>query len=247
MKVLVIDNSEHAREALIIQLELFCKVQAKDIAQADGVSTGLNTILEFKPDVVFLDVEMDDGTGIELLSKLEKIEFQLIFVTAYNKYAVDAFRFSAIDYLLKPVDPDKLQQSYTKAKTNIEQKDTANQLKVLEEELLYNSNKKIVLRNSDAIFIVKVSEIIHCKADAAYTHFFLTGDREILVSKRLKEYEELLSPFHFVRVHHSHLVNLNKVIRFDKADGGMLVLEGEISVSVSQRKKEHVLNLINSI
>lgn len=247
MKALIIDNSEPVRKALVDQLEVFCINDINSVFEADGVATGLNAIKSLHPDIVFLDIEMDDGTGLDLLSSLDKINFQLVFVTAYNKYAIDAFGFSAIDFLLKPVDPEKLVTAVEKAKANIERQDTISQLKVLQEAMLYNADKKIVLRNSDAIFIVRVSEIIHCKAEGSYTHFYLTDNREILISKGLKEYEELLSPFHFVRAHHAHLVNLNKVTRMDKADGGSLVLENNVVVPVSQRKREYILHLINNL
>ncbi|MCB0697301.1 MAG: response regulator transcription factor [Chitinophagaceae bacterium] len=247
MKALIIDNSEQVRTALVEQLSLFCTEEITHIHEAEGVNSGLSAINEIKPDIVFLDVEMDDGTGLELLTRLGTVTFQLVFVTAYNKYAVDAFKFSAIDFLLKPVDPEELIAAVAKAKLNIEQRDTINQVKVLQEALLYNSDKKIVLRNSDAIYIVKVSEIIHCRAEGSYTHFNLTEKREILISKGLKEYEDLLAPFHFVRTHHAHLVNLNKIVRMEKADGGTLVLDNGTQVPVSQRKREHILQLINNL
>ncbi|MCB0700428.1 MAG: response regulator transcription factor [Chitinophagales bacterium] len=247
MKALIIDNSKQVRSALVDQLNVFCADDITSIDEAEGVSTGLKSIKEHKPDIVFLDVEMDDGTGLDLLKELGAVNFQLVFVTAYNKYAVDAFRFSAIDFLLKPVDPEELVAAVAKAKENIERKDTVNQIKVLQEAMLYNNDKKIVLRNSDAIYIVKVSEIINCRAEGSYTHFNLTDDREILISKGLKEYEELLAPFHFVRAHHAHLVNLNKVVRMDKADGGTLVLDNGVHIPVSQRKREHIIHLINNL
>lgn len=247
MKALVIDNSEPVRKTLVEQINMFCADDISDVFEAEGVVTGLRSINDIQPDIVFLDIEMDDGTGLELLAQLDQINFQLVFVTAFNKYAVDAFKFSAIDFLLKPVDGMELIAAVHKAKSNIEVKHVVSQVKVLQEAVLYNKDKKIVLKNSDAIYIIKVSDIVHCLADGSYTHFYLADGREILISKRLKEYEDLLSSFHFVRTHHAHLVNLNKVVRMDKADGGVLILENNAQVPVSQRKREHVLGLIDNL
>lgn len=244
MKALVVDNEKHFRDAIMQLLGTYCP-EISSISEADGVESGLEAIKSQHPDIVFLDVEMEDGTGMDLLSRLGEYQFQLVFVTAYNKYAIDAFRFSALDYLLKPVDPEDLIKSVAKALKNLEREHIADQLEVMRESLnnISKSDKKIVLRDNEAIHFIKVADILRCEADGPYTRFFI-NDKQILVSKNLKEYEGLLEPYSFFRAHHSHLVNLKRILRFDKSDGGQLIMEDQSSVPVSVRKKEELMDRI---
>jgi two-component system LytT family response regulator len=248
MKVLIIDNEEQIRIGLEKQLKSFCP-QVSEIQQATGVVSGLEAIANYKPDLVFLDVEMDDGTGIELASKLESYSFQLVFITAHDKYAVNAFKLSAIDFLLKPIDAEDLINAVVRAEKNIKTKTLELQFKILQESIssIAVSDKKIVLKDNESIYFVKVSDIVRCKAEGPYTEFYLMSDQKIIISKSLKEYEDVLEPFGFVRTHHSHLINIKHISRFDKADGGVLVLDNEHVVPVSQRKRELILELLNSI
>lgn len=245
MKVLIIDNEAPIRLGLRNQLENFCP-EISVINEAVGVVTGLKAIETFQPDIVFLDVEMNDGTGLDLLKQLGNHDFQLIFITAHNKYAVDAFKFSAIDFLLKPIDTDDLIASIEKAIIHHKNKDLKNQIQVLNESMnaISLEHKKIVLKDKDAIYFLKVDDIIRCHAEGPYTEFFITDGKKITISKNLKEYEEMLEPFGFVRTHHSHLVNTRKILRFNKTDGGNLIMENNDEVPVSQRKKEHLLEMI---
>lgn len=248
MKVLIIDNEEQIRIGLEKQLKSFCP-QVSEIQQATGVVSGLEAIANYKPDLVFLDVEMDDGTGIELASKLESYSFQLVFITAHDKYAVNAFKLCAIDFLLKPIDAEDLINAVVRAEKNIKTKTLELQFKILQESIssIAVSDKKIVLKDNESIYFVKVSDIVRCKAEGPYTEFYLMSDQKIIISKSLKEYEDVLEPFGFVRTHHSHLINIKHISRFDKADGGVLVLDNEHVVPVSQRKRELILELLNSI
>ncbi len=248
MKVLIIDNEEQIRIGLEKQLKTFCP-QVTQIQQATGVVSGLLAISNYKPDLVFLDVEMDDGTGIELASKLESYSFQLVFITAHDKYAVNAFKLSAIDFLLKPIDVEDLINSVVRAEKNIKNKTLELQFKILQESIssIAVTDKKIVLKDNESIYFVKVSDIVRCKAEGPYTEFYLMSDQKIIISKSLKEYEEVLEPFGFVRTHHSHLINIKHISRFDKADGGVLVMDNEHVVPVSQRKRELILELLNGI
>ena len=251
MKVLIIDNDSSIREGLITLLEQLCP-QVTEIKEAVGVETGLNTINQFKPDLVFLDVEMDDGTGFDLVQKIGKYDFQLVFITAYNKYAVRAFKFSAIDFLLKPIEPLDLVVSINKALSQQKNKDLELQIKLLQENI-QNLNaqkiqdKKMALNDGQLINYVKVSDIVYCKADGAYTIFYLLNAHKIMVSKILKEYEDLLSDFGFLRTHHSYLINTSKISKFDKADGGQLILDEKYSVPVSARKREQVLDILGKL
>lgn len=248
MKVLIIDNEAPIRAGLKLQLENYFQ-EMESLQEATGVASGLNAIESFQPDIVFLDVEMDDGTGIDLLKKLGNYDFQLIFITAHNKYAVDAFKFSAIDFLLKPIDTDDLIASLAKAVSQHKNKDLKAQIQVLNESMnaISHEHKKIVLKDKDSIYFVKVNDIIRCHAEGPYTEFFIAGGQKITISKTLKEYEEMLEPFGFIRAHHSHLINIRKIIRFDKTDGCNLIMENNDEVPVSQRKKEHLIDYISHL
>lgn len=245
MKLLITDNEPNLRTALRVLLQAFCP-EITAIEEAEGVQSGLHKIKNFQPDIVLLDVEMDDGSGFDLMKQVPHPAFQLIFVTAHNRYAIEAFQFSAIDYLLKPVDPDALQKSIQKAIRNIQSKDLSRQIEFLLHQLSDKPDheRKIVLKDIDNIYFVKVSDILYCMAEGTYTKFFLQSRPPVMVSKNLKEYENMLEPLGFLRTHHSYLVNPTKIIRFDKADGGSLILEDNLKVPLAQRKKEWVLNLL---
>ena len=245
MKLLITDNEPNLRTAIRVLLQAFCP-EITTIEEADGVQSSLQKIKTFQPDIVLLDVEMDDGTGFDLMKQVLHPAFQLIFVTAHNKYAIEAFQFSAIDYLLKPVDPDALQKSIQRAIRNIQSKDLSRQIEFLLHQLSdkHDHERRIVLKDIDNIYFVKVSDILYCLAEGTYTKFFLQNRPPIMVSKNLKEYENMLEPLGFIRTHHSYLVNPSKIIRFDKADGGSLILEDNLKVPLAQRKKEWVLSLL---
>jgi two-component system LytT family response regulator len=247
MKALIVDNEVQMRMALRQLLEAFCP-DVTEIEEATGVAKGLAAINMFHPDIVLLDVEMDDGTGFDLIKQLHQPTFQLIFVTAHDKYAIKAFQFSAIDYLLKPVDPDALQTSIQKAINQIKSRDLSGQIDFLLKQL-HDKNeigKRIVLKDIDNIYFLKLNDIFFCEAEGTYTRFYISDKNPVLVSKNLKEYESILEPLGFIRTHHSFLVNPHKITMFDKTDGGSLQLENGMSVPVSQRKKEMVLEMLEN-
>ncbi|MBP7810193.1 MAG: response regulator transcription factor [Bacteroidia bacterium] len=248
MRTLIIDNEEQIRIGLIKQLKALCP-SVSEIKESTGVTAGLKAIAEYEPDLVFLDVEMDDGTGIELIKKLGSFNFQLIFITAHDKYAINAFKLSAIDFLLKPIDAEDLIKAVDKAEQNLKSKTMDLQFEILQESLssITINEKKIVLKDSESIYFVKVSDIVHCKAEGPYTEFYLIPEQKITISKSLKEYEELLEPYGFIRTHHSHLINIKRIVRFDKADGGTLILENKQAVPVSQRKRDQIMELLNNM
>jgi two-component system LytT family response regulator len=217
------------------------------IEEATGVATGLEKIHSFQPDIVMLDVEMDDGTGFDLLKQLQFPSFQLIFTTAHNQYAIQAFKFSAIDYLLKPIDPVDLQMSLQKAIANINSNTLQHQLAVMMQQLSIKpeTDRQIVLKDIDKTYFVKMSDILYCEAEGSYTKFYLVNNEPIFVSRNLRSYEELLSPAGFIRTHHSCLVNPAKIKIYDrKTDSGTLILEGGHTIPVSQRKKDFVLQFL---
>jgi two-component system LytT family response regulator len=246
MKILLIDNESDLRSIL---KDLINRVSPDfhQMEEAAGVETGIEKIQSFQPDVVFLDVEMDDGTGFDLLKRLSTPTFQLIFTTAFNQYAMQAFKFSAIDYLMKPVDPIELSNSLTRASQNISQRNLHKQLEVLLQQLPGKpaQDGQIVLKDLDATYFIKITDILYCKAEGAYTQFFVRQIDPILVSKNLHLYEELLTPSGFIRTHHSCLVNPTHIKMYDRKTDS-LVLEGGHSVPVSQRKRDSVIQILES-
>ncbi len=247
MKILIVDDEKMIHDGLLSMLQS-CGVSIESIHQAFSVSAGIEAIQEHKPDLVLLDVEIGEEKGFDLLNRIQDYSFQLIFITAHNEYALDAFKFSAIDFLLKPIDQDELVRGLTRASERMRERFLVDQIAVLRDSLeaLKVGDKKIVLRDHDSLHFVKVSDIIKCEADSSYTKVFLANAKTIVISRTLKEYETLLAPFGFVRTHHSHIVNVNRIVRFDKSDGGSLILESELSAPVSQRKREYILSMLES-
>lgn len=248
MKVLVIDNETNIREGIVNMIHSFC-VGITELHEANGVKTGLKKIEEVNPDIIFLDVELDDGTGMDLLARLSEINFHLIFITAHDKYAIDAFKFSAIDFLLKPIDPQELINAFEKVQHYHKNEHLNNQLQVMQESLqqIISKEKKIVLKDSSSIYFINVSDIIRCESDGQYTEFYIENSKRLVISKSLKEYEELLTPFGFIRPHHSHLININKILRFDKVNGGSLIMETLEEIPVSHRKKAQILQVLDNL
>jgi two-component system, LytTR family, response regulator len=245
MKILLVDNEQEVRELLKDMIAAVAPNEHQ-IDEADGVAMGMQKINSFKPDMVFLDVEMNDGTGFDLLNKISNPLFQLVFTTAHNKYAVQAFKCSAIDYLLKPVDFTELEKALNKAALNISDKTLSEQLKVLMQQLTTkeNTDKQIVLKDSEASYFVKIADILYCEAEGSYTKFYFATEKSIVISKNLSTYEDLLAVYGFIRTHHSYLVNASRIKMYDKTDGGTLVLDNGHTVPVSHRKKEYVMQIL---
>lgn len=248
MKILLVDNEAEIRAVLKEMVQAWAKEQHL-IEEADGVAAGIATINSFQPNVVLLDVEMDDGTGFDLLKQISNPAFQLIFTTAHNQYAIQAIKFSAIDYLLKPVDPSDLNIALQKAADNINQGSLQNQLNVLMQQLAGKNEppRQIVLKDIDKTYFVSMNDILYCEAEGSYTKFYLSNAEPIFVSRNLRSYEELLAPAGFIRTHHSCLVNPAKIKIYDrKTDSGTLILEGGHSIPVSQRKKDFVIQFLEN-
>ena len=187
MKILVIDDDFNIRETLVAMLNTFCK-GITEIAQADDINSGKIAIHSFKPDLLFIDVELKEKTAMDLLSDISNIDFQIIFITAYQKYAIDAFKFSAIDFLLKPIDPTLLIKAVEKAQQNFDQSKFKRQYQILLNHLSNpNKNDKIVLKDNESIYFVPIKDIMYCQADGAYTTFNLIENETIIISKTLKE------------------------------------------------------------
>ncbi len=248
IRTLVVDDEARARETIIDMLNLFSK-GVDVVGEASSVKTAYEMISHHEPDLVILDIKMPDGTGFDLLKRFETIDFYVIFITAFEEYAIKAFKFSALDYLLKPVDPDELTSSIEKLKVTMEKDSISTRINAMFQFLNKGSDKdkKLVLKTSSNVHVVELNEVIRCRSDKNYTHFYTVDDEEIIVSKTLKEYEELLNEFSFFRVHQSHLINLNFVKRFEKADGGQLIMKDNSKVPVSFRKKEELMKIFKKM
>ena len=247
IRTIIIDDESHARETLARLLSLYCP-QVRIEGEADGVASGLKMIREHRPQLVLLDIKMDDGTGFDLLRLCDPLDFKVIFITAYEKYAVQAFRFAAVDFLLKPVNPEELAEAVKHAETLI-QEHFVTQFQALEENLRTDirQKKKIVLRTLESIHLVEVQQITHCESDGAYTLVHTTDGEKILISKTLREFDDMLADSGFYRVHKSYLINLSHISRFDKKEGGYIMLNGGDKVPVSFRKREELLELFEKL
>lgn len=243
MRAIIVDNEPNIIEGLKFLLTEYCPL-VDVIDTARDIMDARSKIERLDPDILFLDVELDSGTGIDLLNQLSRRDFQLIFITAYNQYAIEAFRYSAIDYLLKPIDPDDLVLAVKRASEIIKQKNDQIKLQVLIDNLqnLSKSEKKIVVSDRDHLYAVDINDIIYLKADGPYTRIQRTKDY-IYASKNLKHFQNLLQFAGFCRVHHSYLVNLKHMQRFNKSESVIELNMGD-RIPVSVRKKEGLLAAI---
>jgi len=240
----VIDDEPRARETIINILGLNPK-GVSVIGEAGDIESGYNTIKTKKPDLVFLHINLPDGTGFDLIKKFGRIPFKLIFITAHEEFAIKAFKFSALDYILKPVTASDLLQAVEKATHLIQKEETELKFSAFLSNL--DKIKKVVLKTAESIHIVNIKDIIRCEADINYTTFFLSGNAKLLVSKPLKDYADLLDQSGFFRTHQSHLVNLDHISRYDKEDGGHLVMDDDSIVPVSSRKKEMLFGVFEEM
>lgn len=247
LHALIIDDEDHIRDSLRKLLARHCP-QVAVAGEADGVSTGLTAIRSLHPDLVLLDIQMADGTGFDLLNALESIEFKIIFVTAFDQFAIQAFKFSAVDYLLKPVNPESLADAVNRADHLIQEHHNL-QVQALKDNLknLDTQRKKIVLRTTENIYLLDLHDIITCESDDNYSRFHTREGEKILVSKTLKEYEEMLNGWGFFRVHKSFLINLAHIKRFEKQEGGYIVLTNDIKIPVASRKRDEVMMIMEKM
>jgi two-component system, LytTR family, response regulator len=244
---LIVDDEAHSRGLLRQYLEKYApEIQIQ--GEAKSVAEAFEKTLFFKPDIVFLDISLINETVFDLLEKFKDIHFEIIFITAFNEFAIKAIKFSAIDYLLKPINIEQLVQSVHKAIKRIEEKSTLNHFKYLTENLSRKEQiHKIALPTIDGYIFVSTDHIIHCKASGSYTEFYFTNRKPLIISKGLKEYEELLEENHFVRVHHSHLINLMHVTSYQKGKSPIITMCDDSKIEVSVRKKDEFLERLQRL
>jgi len=250
IKTIIIDDEPSALNVLVTLLKKKCKEDVEIIGTSTNPYEGKMLIEEHKPDLVFLDIEMPGMTGVDLVRSFPKPEFRVVFVTAYDDYAVQAFELSAVNYLLKPVGPESVVKTIEKIKEDIRK----NQNNIAEpifqlEKLLKNhsrdSENKIGIAMADKIVFVSIADIIYCEANSAYTYVCLKDGRKLVASKPLGDFESLLSTHRFFRIHHSYLINLNRIKEFQRHDGGYVTMENNKQLEVSRRKKSEFLDAID--
>lgn len=239
IRTLLIDDEENVRHRIRdMILDNFPKITI--VGEAGSVRSGIEAIETLKPELVLLDIQMDDGNAFNLLEKVSSRSFKVIFITAWEEYAIRAIKFSALDYLLKPVSVDDLGEAFDKAEKQIFA-ELKQQLASLQNNLQSPKNKTIVLRSSDKIYLLEVNTIIRCEADRCYTTFFVTGGKQHVVSQPMKEFEDILGEHGFMRVHKSHLINMAQIESFDKSEGGFVIMKDQTGIPVSRRKKMELL------
>jgi two-component system, LytTR family, response regulator len=241
IKSIIIDDELKSRESLKILLADFCE-NVEVMATCQNVAEGISAIAQFKPDVVFLDIQMQRETGFDLLDKIKPITFEVVFTTAHSEYAIKAFKFSAIDYLLKPIDIEELKKALSKIekKLNGSISDRLEQL-IHNLKPSTNQNFKLALPTTDGLIFVKIEDILYCEADSNYTLIYTADGKKHVISRTLKEYEDLLSEHNFFRIHNSHLINLGAIKKYVRGEGGYVVMSNDVSLDVSKRKKEAFL------
>lgn len=247
MKALIIEDEARARKSLSDLLRL-SQHRVEVIAEAEDVKSGLAAIRKYEPELVFLDINLPDGSGFDILRKLENINFKIIFVTAYEEFAIQAFQFSAVDYLLKPVDPAKLTEALDRAWQLIDRENISLKINALFANLDNKTgNKKLVLKTAENIYLVNTSDIIRCESDGSYTRFYLADRKKIMVSKNIKEFEDMLNGLGFFRIHQSHLISLKYIDHYSKGEGGSVIMKDNSELPVARRKKESFLKLLEMI
>lgn len=245
-KILIIDDEKRIRDFVKRIIDSF-GFDVEVYTDGENVETGLSAINALKPDIVFLDIQMPDGTGFDLLNQLGDKPFELIFITAFQEYAIMAIKFSALDYILKPIDAEELKIALQNALDTMDLKKEEIQFEALSQNLNTSQKRKLVLKTQESVHVVDLSEIIRCEADKNYTFFFLNSGKKILVSRTLKDFDLLLTNHGFFRVQQSHLVNIEYIDRYDKTEGGSVIMKDGTAVPLSIAKKDQFFQLLENL
>ena len=239
---IIVDDEVHSIDRLKNLLDTYCP-EITVLAACVDIETAFRQINLLKPQVVFLDVQIHNSTGFDLLKKFQQIDFSIIFKTAYERYAVQAFRFGAVDYLLKPIDPDELSVAVKKLKNKQAKERMYENLEIVAQNMLHfrKQDKKIAIPTLQGLEVLNVQDILYCQSDVNYTTMHLKDKKKIVVAKTLKEFESILTPYNFFRLHNSFLVNLSYTKSYNKGKGGTVKLEDGTEIEVSVRRKEEFL------
>jgi two-component system LytT family response regulator len=245
-KILIVDDESRTRTLLSKMIETI-GFDVKIFTEGSSVASGIEAIHRIEPDILLLDIQMPDGSGFELLKQLDTRDFEVIFVTAHQEYAIRAIKSSALDYILKPVEISELEQALDNAITSIKNK---KDLSAQYEALLYNiqsDRKKIILRTIESLYIFDINDIVRCQSERNYTNFFINDGRKIIISKTLKDYEDVLQYPLFFRCHRSHIININYLDRYDKSNGGTIVMKDGSEIPLSRSSKDRFFEILNTL
>ncbi len=248
IRTLIVDDEPNARQLIRNILELYCD-NVTVVGEAVNVNDGLIKIKELNPDLLLLDIQMPDGTGFDLLKKCKSLSFNFIFITAYEQYAIKAIKMSALDYILKPINTNELIGAIDKVNEKQEEV-SGSQMKLdnyLDNLQRDTTERRIMMNTLDTMYSIKVKNIIRCEADKNYTEVYLVGKKKLVISKTLKEFEELLTESGFFRTHQSHLVNITFIESYEKGLSGLVVLQDGSKVPVSSRRKEAFMHLLEKL
>lgn len=245
MNALIVENEEKNVRVLQSLLSLYCP-QVTVLNIAKSVREAKEMIVELNPELVFMDIELDDGLAFDILKDITERNFELIFTTAYDHYAIKAIKYAAIDYLLKPISPEVLQDAVKRAGENRARSSMGRQIDLLLKSFhqIKDDTRRIALPTLEGYEFIELNDILRMESDGSYTVFYLDHGRKIMVSKPMKEYEELLDEENFMRVHHSWIINMSKITKYFKGSGGNVVLNDGSSVDISARKKQEFLHRI---
>ena len=248
IRAIILEDEQQSRQLLHEMLTDHFK-NILVLAVCENAEEARVAINEYHPDIVFSDIELEKGSAFDMLQQLETIDFEVIFTTAYEKYALQAIKFSALDYLLKPFGIADLDNAIKHYQERLNKNESARQFDVLFHNLkgIQADSKKIALPTLTGLKVVSLKEIIRCQADANYTTFFFAIEKKMLVTKTLKEFEELLDEYNFIRIHNSHLINLNHVVKYTRGEGGVVTMSDGSEVDVSRRKKEEFLQRLTKL
>ena len=245
LRAIIIDDENECIDSLSFDLNSHCP-QVDIVEKCKSGKDGVKAILKYKPDLVFLDIDMPFVNGFDVLEMVPNIDFEVIFTTAYDKYALQAFKISAVDFLLKPIDIKELKESIAKVQLLKEKGNPQKQISFLIQQLKdleTNSVKKIALPTFDGLEFINLDDIIYCQSDGAYSYVHFVDGTKLYISKTLRYLEAALCDFHFFRVHNSYIVNLHYVKKYSKTDGGFIIMTNGAKVKVSRSKKEQLLGL----
>jgi two-component system, LytTR family, response regulator len=246
MKAVLIDDEKNALEMLEWQLQNYCP-QLQIVAMCDTADKGIAAISRHWPELVFLDIEMPKKNGFEVLQGFPDAKFEVIFTTAYNQFALKAFRFAALDYLLKPIDADDLVNAVQRYERKRLHNNFKEQMDILMQQYRQPDvlPEKISFTTQQAIHFIKPETILYCESNSNYTTLFFVDSTRLVISKTLKDVEEMLIHYHFLRIHHSFLINLKEVGRYVKTEGGAIEMSNGTQLPISRQKKEEVMQLLN--
>lgn len=244
IKAILIDDELSSLQNLQQKITEFCP-DVNVVAATQKPEEAIQLINRLKPDVIFLDIEMPRMNGFRMLDELEATDFEIIFTTAYNHYAIDAIRISAFDYLMKPIAISDLQKAVQRL-LDTRQIQTKEKIEILKTSLQDKKSQedKIAIPTSEGIEFIPIKSILHIESSSNYSKIYLNGSKVLTVTKLLKDFEDMLLPYRFYRIHHSHLINLNYIQKYLKADGGQVLMQDGTLIDVSRRKKDEFLKLI---